>query len=125
MPFFDSYIMVDWSGGARRRGNRSDTIWIAHGRISDDHPATTSPFSRSEAIALIGALFEEAMPSGLRVLVCFDFAYGYPRDFAASLLTATGKGETDLPWLQVWRYLSETIKDDEGTGSGPASSTVG
>jgi ABC-type uncharacterized transport system substrate-binding protein len=31
MPLFDFYIMVDWSGGARRRAGRSDTIWIAHG----------------------------------------------------------------------------------------------
>jgi hypothetical protein len=28
MPLFDFYIMADWSGGARRRGGRSDTIWI-------------------------------------------------------------------------------------------------
>jgi hypothetical protein len=33
MPLFDFYIMVDWSGGATRRGGR-DTIWIAH---SFDH----------------------------------------------------------------------------------------
>jgi len=26
MPLFDFYIMVDWSGGARRRADRSDTI---------------------------------------------------------------------------------------------------
>jgi hypothetical protein len=31
MRLFDFYIMVDWSGAARRRGRRSDTIWIAHG----------------------------------------------------------------------------------------------
>jgi hypothetical protein len=110
--------MVDWSGGARRRGNRSDTIWIAHGRTSADHSATTSPFSRGEAIELVGALLEEEIANGSRVLVCFDFAYGYPRDFPASLLTATGKGDADLPWLQVWRYLSEAIRDDEGTTPG-------
>jgi len=118
MPLFDSYIMVDWSGGARRRANRSDTIWMAHGRMSADHPATTSPFSRTEAIELIAAMLVEAMASNLRVLVCFDFAYGYPRDFSASLQTATGKGGSDLPWLQVWRYLSEAIKDDVGTAPG-------
>jgi precorrin-8X/cobalt-precorrin-8 methylmutase len=118
VPLFDTYVMVDWSGGARRRGNRSDTIWIAHGRTSADHPATTSPFSRTEAIELIGELFDEEIAIGSRVLVCFDFAYGYPRDFPASLQTATGEGASDLPWLQVWRYLSETIKDDEGTTPG-------
>src|SRR5262249_40439229 len=49
-----------------------------------------------------------------RVLVGFDFAYGYPVDFAAALQAATGMSDTDMPWLTVWQYLSEHIKDDEG-----------
>jgi precorrin-8X/cobalt-precorrin-8 methylmutase len=53
-----------------------------------------------------------------RVLICFDFAYGYPVDFAAALQAATGKSDRDLPWLLVWQYLSEHIKDDEGTVPG-------
>jgi len=118
MPSFNTYIMVDWSGGARRRANRSDTIWIAYGHTGDPHPATTSPFSRTEAMELVTALLEEVTARGSRALVCFDFAYGYPRDFPASLLTATGKGDTDLPWLGVWRFLGDSIKDDEGTTSG-------
>jgi precorrin-8X/cobalt-precorrin-8 methylmutase len=118
MPSFNTYIMVDWSGGARRRANRSDTIWIAYGHTGDPHPATTSPFSRTGAMELVTALLEEVTARGSRALVCFDFAYGYPRDFPASLLTATGKGDTDLPWLGVWRFLGDSIKDDEGTTSG-------
>ena len=73
---------------------------------------------QEQAIELIGALLEQEFANGLRVLVCFDFAFGYPRDFPASLQTAIGKVEADLPWLQVWRYLSEGIKDDEGTAPG-------
>ena len=53
MPFFDAYIMTDWSGGSRRRKNRQDAIWIAHGEIEDDLPQTESPPSRTEAIELI------------------------------------------------------------------------
>ena len=48
MPLFDFYIMVDWSGGARRRGGRSDTIWIAHGPRTADTPLTNSPNSRTD-----------------------------------------------------------------------------
>ncbi len=44
MPLFDFYIMVDWSGAGRRRGRRSDTIWIAHGSMTGDAPITESPF---------------------------------------------------------------------------------
>ena len=49
MPLFGLYIMVDWSGAARRRGRRSDCIGIAHGPTEADGPLTDSPFSRTEA----------------------------------------------------------------------------
>ena len=118
MPLFDFYIMVDWSGGARRRGGRPDAIWVAHAPITTDAPLTESPRSRTEAIRLIHSLLVKEIESKRRVLLCFDFAYGYPVDFAAALQAATGKSDQDLPWLLVWKYLSEHIKDDEGTASG-------
>jgi len=101
MPLFDFYIMVDWSGGARRRGGRSDTIWIAHGPRTADTPLTNSPHSRTEAIHLIKPILEEAIRSKRRVLLSFDFAYGYPVDFAAALQAAIGKSDRDLPWLSL------------------------
>ena len=118
MPLFDFYIMVDWSGGARRRGGRADTIWIAHGPIIADNPLTNSPFSRTEAIHLIHSLLVREVGRWHRVLLCFDFAYGYPVDFPAALQLATGRSDRNLPWLTVWQYLSEQIKDDEGTAPG-------
>jgi precorrin-8X/cobalt-precorrin-8 methylmutase len=118
MPLFDFYIMIDWSGGARRRGGRSDAIWIAHGPITADAPVTDSPFSRTEAIRLIHSLLVTEVGSKRRVLTCFDFAYGYPVDFPAALQAATGESDQDLPWLMAWQYLSEHIKDDEGTTPG-------
>jgi precorrin-8X/cobalt-precorrin-8 methylmutase len=118
MALFDFYIMVDWSGGARRRGGRSDTIWIAHGSINADAPLTNSPFSRTEAVHLIRSLLVNEIESKRRVLASFDFAYGYPVDFAAVLQAASGKSNRDLPWGMVWRYLSEQIKDDKGTAQG-------
>lgn len=118
MPLFDFYIMVDWSGAARRRGGHSDTIWIAHGAKNADGPLTRSPHSRTEAIDLIHSLLEKEIRSKQHVLVCFDFAYGYPVDFGAALQAATGKSDKELPWITVWQYLSEQIKDDEGTSPG-------
>jgi hypothetical protein len=67
MPLFDFYIMVDWSGAARRRGRRSDCIWIAHGRTEADEPVTDSPFSRTEAIRLIRSILLKEIASGHRV----------------------------------------------------------
>jgi hypothetical protein len=118
MPLFDFYIMVDWSGGARRRGGCSDTIWIAHGPRNADGPLTRSPHSRTEAIELIHSLLEKEIRSKRRILVCFDFAYGYPVDFGPALQAATGKSDKEMPWITVWQYLSEQIKDDEGTSPG-------
>jgi precorrin-8X/cobalt-precorrin-8 methylmutase len=77
MPLFDFYIMIDWSGAARRRGRHSDCIWIAHGATEADEPVTDSPFSRTEAIRLIRSVLLKEIASGLRVFVGFDFAYGY------------------------------------------------
>jgi hypothetical protein len=89
MPLFDFYIMVDWSGAARRVGMRADSIWIAFGSVEDESPKTLSPFSRSEAIHLVRELLHTQF-EGRRTLLCFDFAYAFPRDFAAALQAATG-----------------------------------
>src|SRR6266480_5156749 len=115
MSLFDFYIMFDWAGAASRRGGRSYTIWVAHAPRTADSPLTRSPHSRTEAIDLIHSLLEKEIRLKRRVLICFDFAYGYPVDFAAALQATTGKSDRDLPWLIVWRYLSDAIKDDEGT----------
>jgi hypothetical protein len=98
VSLFDFYIMVDWSG----RGMRADSIWIAHGGIETENPTTVSPFSRTEAIHLIHSLLDEQSRRMLRVLLCFDFAYGFPRDFSAALQTATGKADATLPWFATW-----------------------
>jgi len=118
MPLFDFYIMVDWSGAARRRARRSDCIWIAHGPTEADEPVTDSPFSRTEGIRLIRSVLLKEIASGHRIFVGFDFAYGYPADFAATLQAATGMSDKELPWLTVWHYLNQAIKDDEGTTPG-------
>jgi hypothetical protein len=114
LPLFDCYVMTDWSGGGRRRGNRPDAIWIAHGGIGADAPTLKSPFSRTEASEIIRCILEKALNNRQRVLVCFDFAYGYPTNFSAALQVSTRlKGSA---WNTTWRYLHNSLKDDEGTG---------
>ena len=81
MSLFDFYIMVDWSGAMRRRGMRADTIWTAYGGIEAENPKTDSLFSRTEAIHLIRSLLDEQSRKMLRVLLCFDFAYGLSQRF--------------------------------------------
>jgi hypothetical protein len=113
MPIFHSYIMTDWSGGNGRLRNRPNAIWVAYGEIKAEYPETTSPSSRTEATELISCLLWKAVGEKRRVLVCFDFAYGYPKGFATALQAADGLA--DVPWKDVWQYLGDCVEDDVGT----------
>jgi hypothetical protein len=94
MPLFDFYIMVDWSGAARRRGMRTDSIWIAFGNVKDETPETVSPFSRSEVVHFVRQLLRTQctqLSEKRRTHVCFDFTYGSSiEDFAVITLMARG-----------------------------------
>jgi precorrin-8X/cobalt-precorrin-8 methylmutase len=117
MPFFDVYIMVDWSGGDRRRAGKQDCIWIAHGASTACTPVTVSPQSRTEAEHIIRSVLQTSVHENKgRVLLCADFGYGYPAGFA-SLLPESARGELP-PWRVVWQYLSKHIKDDLDTAPG-------
>jgi hypothetical protein len=117
MPLFDAYIMVDWSGGDRRRGGRQDCIWIAHGSSSAVSPDTVSPPSRTEAENLIRTQLQSIIGTKTgRVLVCADFGYGYPAGFASLLPNSVSS--KPVPWRIVWQYLKTHIRDDLGTKPG-------
>ena len=120
MPFFDAYIMVDWSGSNRRRAGKADCIWIAHGPATSAKPSTMSPPSRTDAEQLIRAkIASVATANKGRVLLCADFGYGYPAGFAS--LLASSVSDTLPPWRIVWQYLSDRVKDDLGPGQQPTN----
>lgn len=84
MRLFDAYIFVDWSANNSRKIGK-DSIWIteaiAQGRRLrlplPDNGCLNAP-TRAIAVDLIRARLAEHMFRERRVLVCFDFAYGYP-----------------------------------------------
>ncbi len=108
--------MVDWSGGDRRRRGKKDCIWIAHGSADTAQPITESPWSRTEAEHTIRSLIKAVIDAKGRVLVCADFAYGYPAGFASLLPQACSTSQS--PWRRVWRYLKQHLQDDLGTRPG-------
>ncbi len=117
VPLFDAYVMMDWSGGDRRRAGKSDCIWIAHGSRTALAPTTASPHSRTEAEQMIRSLLQPFVTSNSeRVLVCADFAYGYPAGFAS--LLAKSLGGSLQPWRVVWSYLMKHLHDDLGSKPG-------
>lgn len=101
---FDRVIVADWSAAnlptsARHRAN---AIWI--GCHDAEGGAEWHHRTRAEGEAQLGALIDAARAAGQRLLLGLDFAFGYPRGFAAALT-----GEARAP--AVWRWLAAAIED--------------
>jgi hypothetical protein len=108
MTLFDAYIFVDWSArnGLSPATPRKDTIWIGE-LLAEGDATETYCRGRSEATALVRDRLVGHVAEERRVLVGFDFPYGYPSGFAAAL------GSTGEPWRDVWDVLSAEVDDAE------------
>lgn len=102
---FDSFVMVDWSAANQRKKGR-DSIWIAWLGPDGERPAE-NPGTRHEAKALLTDWLAAARGNGERVLVGFDFPFGYPAGFAARL------GLAGPPWRAVWDEIARLIEDGQ------------
>src|SRR5215471_2645302 len=106
---FDRYVIVDWSARNRPRVGK-DSVWVcvldADGRISAQNPPT-----RGKAELIIRDALRHFVAEGQRVLVGFDFPYGYPAGLAAALDLA------GPPWRAVWQYLVAGVRDDGETNA--------
>ena len=103
---FDTVMIVDWSASATPSPvtPSKDAIWIAVGR--DGSVDTQYCRTRSEAMALITQTLRDQRQAGARILVGFDFPFGYPTGFAKAV---TG---TDDP-LALWDWLAAQITDND------------
>lgn len=98
MPLFDRYIAVDWSAAnAPRRGR--DSICIA-----DSEADSVNPSTRHEAMAVLIERLT-ARPAGQRVMLGFDFVFGYPEG-AAEAIAGTGD------WRALWAHLAAAVIDN-------------
>jgi precorrin-8X/cobalt-precorrin-8 methylmutase len=108
---FDSYLMVDWSANNFPKRGR-DSIWIclldADACEAPPRQLVNAP-TRRAARQLVEQLLLAEVSAGHRVLVGFDFPYGYPAGFAALL----DHPDERPPWRIVWQYLAETVIDDQ------------
>jgi precorrin-8X/cobalt-precorrin-8 methylmutase len=100
---FDTYAMVDWSAAGVPRTGR-DSIWICW--VAPDGERLKNPATRHEAKALLEDWLVAARLNRERVLVGFDFPFGYPAGFAARL------GLAGSPWRAVWDEIARLIEDD-------------
>ena len=100
---FDSYVIVDWSAAQQPKTGR-DSIWICRRDRDGEH--VENPPTRYEARELLAETIAATMAKGERIVVGFDFPFGYPAGFGARL------GLTGKPWRAVWDEIDRLIDDD-------------
>lgn len=108
-PLFDRVVMVDWSANSAPKRGR-DSIWIAVGTPSAGVEHIANPPTRSLAMSWLVDLLSTTIDE--RVLVGFDFSFGYPAGFAPVLT-----GEPHAGWREVWDWLAAHISDDDHNGN--------
>lgn len=104
MTPFDSVAMVDWSGGNDTGPRpRKDAIWI--GAVLDG--VEQDPIycrNRQVAFDQLLLLCDQEIAAGRRLLIGFDFPFGYPKGFAKAI---TGRDDP----LALWAWFAEALQD--------------
>ena len=109
-PLFDTHIIVDWSARGKPGPVKptKDGIWWAVACIDDASSSERAPEyarTRDDALQRLSCLITDELEENRRVLVGFDFPFGYPRGVAEHL---TGEASA----LALWDWLAERIKDE-------------
>lgn len=105
MALFDTHIVVDWSARSTPSPVRptKDAIWWA---VARDGAMELPEYvrTRHEAVARLEALLAAETAVGRRVLVGFDFPFGYPAGVAEHL---TGRASA----CALWDWVTARIGD--------------
>ncbi|MEX0367738.1 MAG: hypothetical protein AB3N22_16835 [Ruegeria sp.] len=104
MTAFDTIVVADWSAGKRRPVRPSkDAIWlgVARSGVPDDPIYCRS---RQEAEVRIAQIIDTEQAAGRRLLMSFDFPFGYPRGVARHITGA------DDPFA-LWDWISARITE--------------
>lgn len=110
MPLFDVYVVVDWSA-ASKPSKGANSIWI--GCLSrepdgDLHYQSSNPETRQLAALQLTDLLDAALLKGQRVLLGFDFAFGYPAGTAEALGLMEGPA-----WERLHAQISDLVEDNQ------------
>jgi hypothetical protein len=109
VALFDAYMFIDWSAKNERSSAKPspDAIWIGEQVGADERPPTYWR-GREQASAHVRERLVVHVAKHRRVLVGFDFPYGYPAGLASSL-----GGSGKKPWRATWDLLAQEITDDD------------
>lgn len=102
---FDRYLMVDWSARSVSSPKKpsADAIWWAE--ASQD--GTASPVycrTRTDAVEQIAERIADVLDQGERILVGFDFPFGYPAGVAERV---SGRPKAKA----MWDWLADRVED--------------
>src|ERR1700745_491975 len=104
---FDTFVMVDWSASTVPRTGR-DSIWICwHAK---DAERVENPPTRYAEKSLLTDWLAGAVARGERVLIGFDFPFGYPTGFAARL------GLHGPAWRAIWDEIGRLLSGTRENG---------
>ena len=111
MTIFHTHVIVDWSARSKPSPARptKDAIWWAvakDGVVEDPVYART----RHDAVERIADLIATELDADRRVLIGFDFPFGYPAGVARHL---TGEASA----LALWTWLAARIEDAENNAN--------
>ncbi len=109
MPLFDAYIFIDWSAvnGPHPQRPIADAVWTGEYVPALQHRLETYHRTRHAAFAHVLAFALRQISDRRRVLVGFDFPYGYPHGLAQALGLANGP----TAWSSIWADLAQRIHD--------------
>ncbi len=101
---YDSVAIVDWNAGNDTGPTpRKDAIWAT---VATREYGETPVYLRNRVLAFdwLTALIEREMTAGRKLLIGFDFPFGYPGSFAAAITTSL--------WpMKLWDFYAEALED--------------
>ena len=105
MPLFETHIVVDWSARSKPSPVRPTKDAIFWAVVRDGQTVAEAYCrTRAQARARLAHLLQEERTLGRRVLMGFDFPFGYPKGVAQRL---TGHASA----LALWAWLASRIED--------------
>ncbi len=106
---FDVYLFIDWSATNNRAAAPGpDQLWLAE-QLAGAQPVEHWFPTRRDCARHVEQRLLLHVGLRRRVLLGFDFPYGYP----SGLVDAAGLPAPAGKWLAVWTALSSLLSDDE------------
>jgi hypothetical protein len=103
---FDRVVMVDWSANNGPKWGR-DSIWVGDGDVRGALSSRNYP-TRRQAHDAVVAVLDRSLERAERVLLGYDFSFGYPVGFASHF---PGPAR---PWERIWEHMEAMVTDTDG-----------